>query len=164
MRPGSPNSVNHSAPVRARHDLLGVRQSAERPAVNSVTAPAGVMRAIAPGGLYSVNHRFPSGPTAIEVGPLFAVKPGTAPAADSVTTAFVVTRATRPGLLYSVIQRLPSGPATIPNGVPPAEKPGVTPPVSRSRLPRQDLRDPPRTRALGEPQPAVGAGDDLDRP
>src|SRR3989442_725765 len=58
---------------------------------------------------HSVNHRFPSGPAAISVGPMPAFE------GDSLITPPVVIR---PILLppASVNQRFPSGPAVIPLG------------------------------------------------
>ena len=43
------------------------------PASSSVTSPAGVIRPILP--LASVNHRFPSGPAAIDSGKLSSLSP-----------------------------------------------------------------------------------------
>src|SRR5437762_2990517 len=73
-----------------------------------------VIRPILPLELYSVNHRFPSGPAAMPEGKLEGVGTG-----YSVTTPPVVIR---PMLLpaNSVNHRLPSGPAVMSTGPPPA--------------------------------------------
>ena len=63
------------------------------PAVNSVTAPDGVMRPIA-ARLVSVNQRLPSGPGVMLRGPEL----GVTPAENSVMTPLGVMRAMRPGV------------------------------------------------------------------
>ena len=81
---------------------------AVRPAENSVTWPAVVMRPILPPN--SVNQRLPSGPAVIPAGWRF----GVIPALNSVMTPAVVIRPTPPR--SSVNQRLWSGPTVISNG------------------------------------------------
>ena len=90
------------------------------PAVNSVTAPLGVIRPIrSPNS--SVNQRLPSGPAVIPTGLLPAVMP----VANSVTAPAGVIRPIRLPTC-SVNQRLPSGPAVIPSGPLPAVMPART--------------------------------------
>ena len=95
--------------------------------LNSVTTPAGVIRAIRL-PRYSVNHRLPSGPAVMPKGSVSNENPGVTPPVNSVTTPAGVTRPIRPGLATSVNQRLPSGPSAISRGKPLAEK--SVPPVA----------------------------------
>lgn len=80
------------------------------PGANSVTAPAGVMRATRSPSVW-VNHRLPSGPAVIPEGLL----PEVIPSENSVTTPAGVIRPTwfAPD---SVNHRLPSGPVVMPWG------------------------------------------------
>ena len=79
--------------------------------MNSVIAPAGVMRPIRPGLACSVNQRLPSGPGAIPSGEELLVRP----VVNSVIAPVGVIRPIA-GFAFSVNQRLPSGPATMPVG------------------------------------------------
>ena len=66
-----------------------------------------LMRAIAPGPAFSVNHMFPSGPGVICQG----ARSGVRPSLYSVMSPEVVMRPMRPGLPDSVNQSAPSVPA-----------------------------------------------------
>src|SRR5208283_1029706 len=89
----------------------------------------GVIRPIRPGFADSVNHKLPSGPTAMPKDSLFGVNP----LLNSVTAPLVVIRPIAPSPPDSVNHRSPSGPVVIIAGALPlgnensvADPPGVT--------------------------------------
>jgi hypothetical protein len=114
-----PRSANHSVPFAPAAIETG-SSLALMPSENSVTTPAGVMRAILC-ACDSVTQTLPSGPVAIPVGLPFELSPSW----NSVTSPAVVMRVTvapsdsvnQRSLSHSA-QRSLAGPVVIPSGTP----------------------------------------------
>jgi hypothetical protein len=89
--------VNHrlpSGPAAICWSFVPALKPAVTPPVNSVTAPAGVMRAIRPGSLLSTTQRLPSGPAVMPLGPPLALRPGLTPPVSWVVANAGVIRTT----------------------------------------------------------------------
>ena len=115
-RPTPSRSVNQTLPSApaARFSVLIL----PRVGANSVTLPAGVIRAIFGSSASTLNHTLPSGPAVIPPMPLRGVMP----AENSVTLPCGVMRATQP-FDGSVNHTFPSGPAAMSRGPAPRVMP-----------------------------------------